>query len=242
MQQVPRAHQTGGAQVLVADAEPVFRAGALATLSEAGLRVAPLAGDHLVAEVVALQRAVAVASAASDAVPQEPDRGPRCLVLDARLGDEEFALGTVTALRSVAPDLAVVLVIGRVGRSGLVEVLEAGARALVHRRCTPEELIAAVRSAIDGANWVSGPLAGPVRAELLAETSGERADALTPRELDVLRGLARGRTNAAIGTSLGISEHTVRNHVHSVLHKLGVANRTDAVATAVRRGLVDLAG
>ena len=49
-----------------------------------------------------------------------------------------------------------------------------------------------------------------------------------------------GATNAEIGGRLGISEHTVRNHVHSVTRKLGVANRTDAVASGLRRGLVDL--
>ena len=171
----------------------------------------------------------------------EPARAPGGLLLDAGLGDGPYAVDTVAALASAVPGLGIVVVIGRPGGTGLLDVLEAGARALIHRQCTPEELVAAVRSALDGTNWVSGPLAGPVRAELLAESSEGRGDALTPREVDVLRGLARGRTNAAIGTSLGISEHTVRNHVHAVLRKLRVANRTDAVATAVRRGLVDLA-
>lgn len=198
-------------------------------LREADIPAAPLSGDQVVQDVLARQVGV------------EPARAPGGLLLDAGLGDGPYAVDTVAALASAVPGLGIVVVIGRPGGTGLLDVLEAGARALIHRQCTPEELVAAVRSALDGTNWVSGPLAGPVRAELLAESSEGRGDALTPREVDVLRGLARGRTNAAIGTSLGISEHTVRNHVHAVLRKLRVANRTDAVATAVRRGLVDLA-
>ena len=70
--------------------------------------------------------------------------------------------------------------------------------------------------------------------------SGESPPELSRRELEVLRWLATGATNAQIAQRLAISEHTVRNHVHSVMRKLGVATRTDAVATALRRGLVDL--
>jgi DNA-binding NarL/FixJ family response regulator len=70
--------------------------------------------------------------------------------------------------------------------------------------------------------------------------SGERAPELSRRELEVLRGLATGATNAQIAVRMGISEHTVRNHVQSVMRKLAAASRTDAVATGLRRGLVDL--
>lgn len=247
----------GRGLVLVADEEPVFQLGAMTILGGVGMATVAVPGDRLVEAVLSHQRDATLTRAAltraaptrapltaagpTRAASSDEGAQPLGLLLDATLGSGPYAVDTVAALTSAVPGLGVVVVIGRMGNPGLVEVLEAGARALVHRQCSPEELVAAVRSALDGTNWVSAPLAGPVRAELLSESSGDRSHALTPRELEVLRGLALGRTNVAIGSSLGISEHTVRNHVHSVLRKLGVANRTDAVATALRRGLVDLA-
>jgi DNA-binding NarL/FixJ family response regulator len=63
---------------------------------------------------------------------------------------------------------------------------------------------------------------------------------LTPREIDVLRHLARGGTNKALGAALGITEGTVKRHVNNILRKLRVASRTMAVAAALRRGLIRL--
>jgi DNA-binding NarL/FixJ family response regulator len=140
---------------------------------------------------------------------------------------------------AAAPGLAVVVSVGRVRPDGLVDVMEAGARALLHRQCTPDELAAAVVAALRGQNWVAAPFASLLRAELLSEASGEGAG-LTAREVEVLQGLVAGGSNADIALRMGISENTVRNHVHAVLRKLGAANRTDAVATALRRGLVEL--
>lgn len=212
--------------MLVADSEPIFRLGALTILDQAGFRAEPFPGQvELVPAMLAL------------AAREFP---PRALILDARLGSGSYAQDTIAALCSAIPELAVVLVVDRLGPPGLVGAMEVGARALLSRLSTPEELFAALRAALVGTNWVSGDLAGLVRAELLAEASGDRVDELTPRERMVLDGLAEGRTNAIIGQHLGISEHTVRNHVHAVLRKLGAANRTDAVAVAVRRGLIDI--
>lgn len=118
--------------------------------------------------------------------------------------------------------------------------MDAGVRAVVHRRCSGEELVTATLAALRGQSWLSAPLAGLLRTELLAEASGELVTDLTARERDVLRGLSRGGSNATIARSLGVSENTVRNHVHSLMTKLGAANRTDAVVIAARRGLVEL--
>jgi DNA-binding NarL/FixJ family response regulator len=79
-----------------------------------------------------------------------------------------------------------------------------------------------------------------LREELAAGSAPAGAEALTRRQLDVLRALAAGDSNASIGARLGISENTVRNHVHAVMAKLGAANRTDAVTIAMRLGLVEL--
>jgi DNA-binding NarL/FixJ family response regulator len=213
----------------VVDSEPVFAQGAIGILSGAGFEAEardPQGAERDVASWMA----------------QVAGSHPAAVVVDAGLGLRPYGSDIAAELVARAPEVAVVMLVRRALSVGIVEAMESGALALVHRRCTPEELVAAVSAAIGGQNWVAAPLAGILRGELLAEVSGERPAELSRRELEVLRGLATGATNAQIAARLGLSEHTVRNHVHSVTRKLGVANRTDAVATGLRRGLVELPG
>lgn len=212
------------ARVAVVDGEPLFRMGALSALAGSGLFEA-VAVDHL--------------------GPGGPGTGvaaldPAAVVLDASLGARPYAADIVAELLSRSSRLAVVVTVGRARPAGLVEVIELGARALIDRQCSPDELVAAVAAAVRGQNWVAAPLAALLRRELAAEASGQAPPELSGREQEVLRLLAHGGTNAEIGRRLGISEHTVRNHVHSIMRKLDVGTRTDVVATAVRRGLVDI--
>jgi DNA-binding NarL/FixJ family response regulator len=78
----------------------------------------------------------------------------------------------------------------------------------------------------------------PEIAKELAEHSMD--DALTTREIDVLRGVAGGNSNGGIASELSISEHTVKNHVKSILSKLRASDRTHAVMIALKRGFIDL--
>ncbi len=204
----------------MADAEPVFAAGASTLLAERGFSPtvhapgAPLRG-------LADRRAAAV-------------------LLDAGLARSPYAAELVADLVDRAPQLAVVVVVRRTAADGSVQAMEAGARALLHRQCTAAELVAAVSAAVRGQDWVGAPLAAGLRTELLGQSADSAPVPLSPRELEVLRVLVSGATNAEIGLRLGISANTVRNHVHSLMNKLEAANRTDAVATALRRGLVAL--
>jgi DNA-binding NarL/FixJ family response regulator len=202
--------------VLIADSEPVFGVGLRHLLAAAGID----------AEIVD----------AADLAERVADAG--AVLLDAALGREPYAGDLVLELCAAAPGLAVVVTVDRARPTGLSRVLESGARAVVHRQCLPEEIVTAVAAARRGQTWLSAPVAQVLREQISEDSA---AGALTPRELDVLRALAAGGSNAAIGARLGISEHTVRNHVHALLAKLGAANRTDAVTTALRRGLVDMA-
>jgi DNA-binding NarL/FixJ family response regulator len=206
--------------VLVVDQEPVYRAGLECLLEGTG---------HVVEQA---EPAACVQRAAQGDLAG--------LVLDARCGPGDYSVGLVSQVGQVAPGLPVTLVVARLQGPGLVAVLEAGVRALLHRSCSADELVAAVDAAAAGRNWVGRPLALPLQEELLAGADGSPIEPLTAREREVLARLAKGGTNAMIGHQLGISEHTVRNHMRSILAKLGVANRTDAVATAARRGLLDL--
>jgi DNA-binding NarL/FixJ family response regulator len=209
----------------------VYQAGVVAILAGAGFAARPIQLADLVAP-----------GSADDAAGDGVLGPPRAVVLDASLGAEPYARDLVARLAAATPRPAVVLVVAQVRPEGLLAALEAGARALVHRWCEPEELVDAVRAALAGSDRIAAPLAGLLRAEVLAAASGDTSRRLSAREHQVLRAMATGGTNAAIGRSLGISEHTVRNHVRAILAKLEVTNRTDAVTTALRRGLVDLTG
>jgi DNA-binding NarL/FixJ family response regulator len=72
----------------------------------------------------------------------------------------------------------------------------------------------------------------------MAEHAGD--EAITPRELEVIRGIAKGKANKIVASDLNISEHTVKNHVKNILAKLNANDRTDAVMIAVRRGIIEM--
>jgi len=78
----------------------------------------------------------------------------------------------------------------------------------------------------------------PEIAQQIAEHAGE--DSITTRELDVLRGVANGNSNKIIASDLNISEHTVKNHLKSILSKLNASDRTHAVMIAIKRGFLDM--
>jgi DNA-binding NarL/FixJ family response regulator len=82
---------------------------------------------------------------------------------------------------------------------------------------------------------------GRIPAEIAQQPAEHSADdAITPRELDVLRAIADGQSNKAIASDLNIAEHTVKNHVKSILSKFDANERTDAAMIALRRGYVEM--
>src|SRR3989454_907064 len=127
------------------------------------------------------------------------------------------------------------------GEAG-ARALRAGARAVLPRSASPEEIRAAVRAAAAGLASLPATLAGA----LLDGTSRDGARAgtgdhiLTPREREILTLLGEGLVNKEIGARLGISEHTVKSHLTAIYEKLEASNRAEAVATGLRRGLVML--
>jgi two-component system, NarL family, response regulator YdfI len=121
------------------------------------------------------------------------------------------------------------------------DVLRAGVRAVLPRDASPGEILSAVAAAANGLavldpHDLEGLLSIPVAASF-ASSAAETA-VLTPRELEVLRMMAEGEANKAIAWKLGISEHTAKFHVASILTKLNAASRAEAVAIGLRKGLI----
>ena len=122
----------------------------------------------------------------------------------------------------------------------VIAAIRAGALSYLPKTAAVEQIVAAVRAAARGESVLE-----PVTATLLVRqvrdgTKARPLDALSPRERDVLAGLARGKSNRQIAHALTIGEETVRSHVSSILAKLGLTDRTQAAIFGLQQGLVPL--
>ncbi len=132
------------------------------------------------------------------------------------------------------PEVKVIALTASMDEARMIGVLRAGAVGYVRKDAEPETLLAAVRTVARGKTYID-----PSVSDQVLHASAPR-DELTPREREVLRRLALGLSNREIADALCISEETVKTHVGSVLGKLQVENRAQAIVQALRRGLVTL--
>jgi NarL family two-component system response regulator YdfI len=136
---------------------------------------------------------------------------------------------------------AFVLLLRAPDDGAVVDALRHGARVVLAREAQPEEIAAAVDAAAAGLLAVPAARAAAVLPLLVSParpSTSSTMESLTPREIEVLAMLAEGSGNKQIARRLGISEHTVKFHVGSILAKLGAASRTEAVTLGLRRGLI----
>jgi len=127
--------------------------------------------------------------------------------------------------------------------SYVVEALRAGVDAYVLKDATSEELVRAVRQVLAGRHYLSPPLSAralEAYVQRASESVLDMYDTLTSREREILHLAAEGYTNAQIAARLVISARTVEVHRANVMRKLGLANQTDLVHYALRRGIVPL--
>ena len=114
-----------------------------------------------------------------------------------------------------------------------------GARGILSRNVGRASLAAAIRAAAEGLTVINTPLAQAIVSSG-GVLSSPTTDTLTPRELQILQLVAAGMTNKSIASELGVSEHTVKFHVNSILGKLDAQSRTQAVTIATKLGLIRL--
>ena len=132
-------------------------------------------------------------------------------------------------------DLAPLIVLGAdVDRSIYNAILHAESGALLRPEASPEQIVRAIQAVSAGLLVIDAAVVPDSEAE------GDLYEDLTPREIDVLRLLAEGLANRDIANRLGISEHTIKFHIRSVMAKLGAATRTEAVTRGFRTGLIEL--
>ncbi len=118
------------------------------------------------------------------------------------------------------------------------DVWTSGARGILPRAASAENLTAALAAVAHGLAVIDPVFADALLPAARDQSPAPPIEALTPRELQVLRLMAEGQSNKAIARALGISEHTVKFHVNAILGKLNVSSRTEAVVHATRLGLI----
>lgn len=172
---------------------------------------------------------------ATSVVSQVDRLGVEVLLLGASGWHLPVALEILERLtrRRGVPTPRVVLTVDSGRLDGIHVAMSLGVSGLLDRECPPAQLRSAVLAVANGQDWVAASL-----VPLLAAAPAP-AGLLTSRETQVLQALAAGRDNQQVAAALGISAHTVANHVRAILRKLGAANRLEAVSLALRRGLLD---
>jgi DNA-binding NarL/FixJ family response regulator len=139
----------------------------------------------------------------------------------------------ITAIRSKFPDARLIVLTTYDGDEDIYRSLQAGAKGYLLKDVFFEQLEAAIRNVHAGSRHIPAAIAMRL-AERMASSD------LTSREMEVLELIVQGQSNKEIGVSLRISEATVKSHINNILSKLGVSDRTQAVTTALQRGLVHL--
>jgi DNA-binding NarL/FixJ family response regulator len=215
---------TDGITVMVVDDHPIWREGVARDLTERGLDVVATAPDADAA--VRIARAVR----------------PRVVLMDLNLG-EKSGVEAIVGILDALPETRILVLSASGEHADVLEAVKAGAAGYLVKSASAEELLAAVQRTADGFPVFTPGLAGLVLGEYrrLADTdrSGPAVPALTDRETDVLRLVAKGLTARQIGERLGVSHRTVETHVQSTLRKLQLHNRVQLARYAIEQGIVD---
>lgn len=142
-------------------------------------------------------------------------------------------------IRELLPQAAVLILTAHADDEHVFRGIRSGAKGYLLKDCTPEEAARAIRAVHAGDTIMAPSIARRMLGTFEEARGSELAPPLTRRELEVIRSLARGRSNREIAAELGIAEKTVRNHASNIYRKLHIFDRTQAVLYAIREGLVD---
>lgn len=202
-------------KIVIADDHPLMRAGVRRVLEAAG-------GFEVVAE----------ARSGSEVLPLIGQTSPEVVLLDMRMPGID-GLGCLDRIRARYPRAKVVVLSVSTDPEQVQAAFKHGACGYVIKSIDSVDLPSAIRQAVDGTAYHALGLPA------LNEESVAKAAGLTERELTIMKAVARGLSNQAIGRELWVTEQTVKFHLTNIYRKLGVANRTEAARWAFVRGLVE---
>jgi DNA-binding NarL/FixJ family response regulator len=194
----------------------------------------PLLREGIAAVINSQQdmQVIAQATNAQDAIQQFRIHKPDVTLMDLRLPDKS-GIDTMISIRTEFPDARIIILTTFEGDFEVQRALEVGARAYLLKSMPPKELVEVIRQVHAGKKRIPPQLA----AQLAEHMSDE---SLTTREREVLSQIAEGKRNRDIGEKLFITEETVKVHIKHIMEKLAASDRTQAVAIAIRRGIIHL--
>lgn len=202
-------------KILIVDDHPLIREGVSAVLS--GQPDMSLVGE---------------ATTGREAIASFRRHLPDVTLMDLRMPDMN-GIEAISVIRSEFPSARIVVLTTYAGDAQALGALKAGASGYLLKNMLRKELLETIRAVHAGKRRIP-----PEIATDIAEHAAE--DSLTPREIEVLRGVAAGKSNKLIAAQLDISESTVKAHMKSILPKLEASDRTHAVMIALKRGILDV--
>jgi DNA-binding NarL/FixJ family response regulator len=209
-------------RALIVDDHPVTRE---------GLRTALTMFDDAV-------EVVGEAANGEEAIEAARDLSPDVVFMDVRMPGMD-GIEATRRIRDASPDTRVILITIDESRGAISDAIQAGVSGYLLKDASPETLVDAARNAIEGNAVIHPQLTKTFIEEVhLVETEG-RSMPLSKREREILQKVADGSTTRQVATDLGISPHTVKTHLERIFEKLGANDRAQAVAIAIRSGLVE---
>jgi DNA-binding NarL/FixJ family response regulator len=215
-------------RVLIADDQALFRRGLYVVLGTE---------DHI--------EVVAEAENGEEAIQKAKDLAPDVVLMDVRM-PRVNGIEAARAIRAEVPTTKILMLTVSDEEEDLFEAVKAGANGYLLKEISVEEVAEAIRAVVQGQSLISPSMASKLLNEFNAMSKRAEdkqqfpAPALTARELEVLKLVAKGMSNREIADELYISENTVKNHVRNILEKLHLHSRMEAVIYAVREKLLDI--
>jgi two-component system, NarL family, response regulator len=167
----------------------------------------------------------------NEAVAQYRKLKPDVVLMDLAMPEMD-GVAAINAIRSEFPAARILVLTTYDGDETIFRALENGAKGYLLKDCSTPDLLSAIRKVHAGGTHVSDRAASRLAERAIGGAS------LSPREIEVLKLIATGKSNKEIAAQLFVSEGTVKTHVINIHHKLGVDDRTEAVVVAIRRGIL----
>lgn len=174
---------------------------------------------------------VAHAKNGREAVERFREFRPDVTLMDLAMPEVD-GVQAIASVRDEFPDARLLVLTTYDGDENVFRALEAGAKGYLLKDCSTADLLTAIRNVHAGGTHVSERAAAQLAQRAM------KGAALSPREIEVLKLIADGKSNKEIASLLFISEGTVKTHVISIHEKLGVTGRTESVVTAIKRGIL----
>jgi len=183
---------------------------------------------------------VGEASNGLEAVEQARELSPDVILMDLRMPEMD-GVEAITRIKEAKPEVKFIILTTYSDDEYIFKGIAAGARAYLLKDAPREELFKAIRAVYRGESLIQPVVASRV-LDKLAELSRKNpgAETLSEREVEVLRLMAKGVSNSNIAEELSITQSTVKTHITSIFQKLNVTTRTEAVTTALKRGIIQL--